>query len=404
MDEWRFTLDGARRLFSRLFDVREGEAMASVEPTSVVAAMDILEQRNRVRLIPALILHHGAEPVLLRALEIFGASSRRDWIPLGERLLSNDSEAVRVAAVRALARHGVKAAIEKATADSSTTVHAYASYCLAIASHEEDLAVYPALAAIVDAQGAGSDPGRQTLLKAIADSNDSRAVSLVLAIVGRMEKLSRDSVTAIASAMGALADERLLPFLIARLGIREARDAIRRTLVSMGDRALEALGAAFDDPSTDPLVRVALDRERTADSSPCEQLLVGLLRDKESQALERAFRLLKIAHKREDIHRVHTAATSSDRKSRSNAGEFIDSLLSARRQSDMRELFRIVVDDLEPDDRVTRAMGHLDSVPRTRDDALRALAKDRDEGLSALAGYDAMRRFLATATREESAH
>jgi ATP/ADP translocase/HEAT repeat protein len=439
------------------------EAMASSEATNVVAAMDILDQRNRARLIPALILHHDAEPVLFRALEIFGASTRDDWIPLGERLLSHESEAVRVAAVRALAKRGVGSALTRAMSDASSSVQAYAAFFLALDAQEDDPASYPPLAAVLDATGPRGNAGREQLLHAIADTKDPRAASLVFAIVERAGKLSPDAVTLVARAMEALNDPRFIPFLVARLASREGRDAIRHALVALGEPALAALEAALVDVSTDRHVRmhiprtiarfgtqracdflvkglsrepdgfvrykvlrgiglmvaeneitvdralvereakrnlvehlramalrVGIDRDRHGERAPSEHLLVGLLRDKERQALERAFRLLKIAHKHEDIHRVHTAAISNDKKSRSNAGEFIDSLLSARGQSDVRELFRLAVDDLEPADRVTRALGHLGDVPRTRDDALAALIEDRDEGLATLASYHAL--------------
>ena len=44
------------------------EAMASPDAVQVVAALDVLEQRKRSKLIPALILYHEAEPVVVRAL------------------------------------------------------------------------------------------------------------------------------------------------------------------------------------------------------------------------------------------------------------------------------------------------------------------------------------------------
>ena len=122
-------------------------------------------------------------------------------------------------------------------------------------------------------------------------------------------------------------------------------------------------------------------------TSQTEQLLRDLLADKQTQALERAFRLLKIAYRREDIHRVHTAAKSKDRRARSNAGEFLDTLLAGSRQRELRELFRLVVDDLEPIVRVRRAATWLGSYPHDRAAALAALAKDRDVGLANLSRH-----------------
>jgi AAA family ATP:ADP antiporter len=115
-------------------------------------------------------------------------------------------------------------------------------------------------------------------------------------------------------------------------------------------------------------------------------LFAGLLDDKLRQSLERAFRLLKIAHPREDIHRVYLACLSSDRRSRANAGEFLDALLRRRDQEELRELFRIVSDDLVGHEQVTRAAQVLElTPPRSREEAVRAAVADPDVKLATLA-------------------
>ncbi|MEA2750227.1 MAG: antiporter, family [Myxococcales bacterium] len=442
------------------------EAMASPEPVVVIAALDVLEQRNRGKLIPALILYHDAESVLYRALDIFGTSDRSDWVPLGERLLSHPSEGIRIAAVRALAKHGVASALVRTTNDASATVQAYAAFHLALADEDQDLVTHPRLAPILGERGEAGDAKRAVLLVAIADAADPRATSLVLAIAHSPKFThSEKNMTLLARAMKALHDPRYIPFCVALLAKRPAREAIRQALVAMGDEALAALEAAATDPATERRVRthvprtiadfrtqraydflmtrlheerdglvrykvlrglghvvassdvkvdrrrvekearrnlveylrltalrVAMESESAAnqgpeDHSPLEQLLVILLTDKQAQALERAFRLLKIAHRREDIHRVHTAARSNDRRARSNAGEFLDTLLSGAGQRELRELFRLVVDDLEPVVRVRRAAPWLGSYPNDRKSALAALREDRDLGLALLSRY-----------------
>lgn len=439
------------------------EAMASPEPAQVVAALDVLAQRNREKLIPALILYHDSDLVLFRALEIFSVSDREDWIPLGERLLSHPQESVRIAAVRALAQHGVASALARATEDASTTVQAYAELYLALRSNEEDLARHPRLAPMVTANDAASHSKRRVLLTAIADAADPRAASLVLAIAKSKSfgKTELD-VVLLARAMKSLHDPRYIPFCIAQLGTRPGREAIRQALVAMQEPALSALEAALVDPKTERRVRthlprtiadfgtqeacdflmarllderdgfvrykvlrglghivashdVKVDRSKVemearrnlvehlrltahrvaiengsgaAALTPSEQLLVGLLDNKQMQSLERAFRLLKIAHRREDIHRVHSAARSHDKRARSNAGEFLDTLLAGRSQRELRELFRLVVDDIDSATRIRRAAPYLGAIPRDREQALAALAQDRDTGIATLSRYD----------------
>ena len=442
------------------------EAMASPEPVQVIAALDVLDQRRRTKLIPALILYHDANDVLFRALEIFSASTRTDWIPLGERLLSHADETVRVAAVRGLARHGVESALARATEDTSPTVQGYAALHLALRSEVVDVSSHPQLTAMVAEAGELGDAKRRVLLTAIADVADPRAASLVLDIatspmLGRAEA----TISVLARAMKAVHDPRFIPFCIARLSMRPGREAFRQALVAMAEPALDALEAALSDPETprgmrvhiprtiadfgsqracdflmtrlemerDGLIRykvlrglghvaasheVKVDRAKvekqaqrnllehlrvtslrvaleggkgdSIDTSPSEELLVGLLANKETQALERAFRLLKIAHKREDIHRVHIAATSKDKRARSNAGEFLDTLLFGRSQRELRALFRLVVDDLDAPTRVRRGAPYLGVIPNDRDEALAALIEDPDEALATLSSYYAL--------------
>lgn len=441
------------------------EAMASPDPVQVVAALDVLEQRHRAKLIPALILYHDAEPVLLRALEIFAGSAREDWVPLGERLLTNPRESIRVAAVRALAKHGVASALARASEDHSSTVQAYAVFHLALRSDEDDLSEHPRLAVMVHAPGPFGDAARQVLLRAIADAADPRATTLVLAIAAsRRLDPGAETIALLANAMRAIKDPRFVPYLVGRLGSRPGREAVRQALLAMEDVGLTALEAALVDPSTarrvrthiprtladfghqracdllsrrleeerDGLVRykilrglghlvassdVKVDRTRidaaarrnlvehlrmialrvalltgqpAGETPRYERILLGLLLDKESQSLERAFRLLKVAHKREDIHRVHGAALSTDRRVRSNAGEFLDTLLADCGRLELRELFRLVVDDLAPAERVERAAAYLGAVPRDRDHALAMLIEDGDEAIATIASYFAL--------------
>jgi hypothetical protein len=134
--------------------------------------------------------------------------------------------------------------------------------------------------------------------------------------------------------------------------------------------------------------RAVLSRERLSDEAG--SLLCGLLDDKLRQSMERAFRLLKIAHRSEDIHRVHTAALSHDPRERANAGEFLDALLARRDQQTLRELLRIVVDEATDAERVTRAALDGRRLARTPAAALRMLIEDSDDALAALAAQHAL--------------
>ena len=114
-------------------------------------------------------------------------------------------------------------------------------------------------------------------------------------------------------------------------------------------------------------------------------LLRGLLDDKLRHSIERTFRLLKIAHPTEDIHRVEIACLSDDLNARANAGELLDALLTRHDQQRLRTLLRLVSDNLSPAERVGRAVPALGRIPHTHDEALGELVDGPNATLAALA-------------------
>jgi ATP:ADP antiporter, AAA family len=136
-----------------------------------------------------------------------------------------------------------------------------------------------------------------------------------------------------------------------------------------------ALGAGESDSRVDRRVAALTGR-----------LLPGLLDDKLNHSLERAFRLLKIAHPGEDIHRVYIACLSKDRHARASAGELLDALFTRHSQQRLRVLLRLVADDVTPAEQVARAAGYLGfAPPPTHDAAVLELIDDHDVGVAALA-------------------
>ena len=124
------------------------------------------------------------------------------------------------------------------------------------------------------------------------------------------------------------------------------------------------------------------------------RLVIGLLEAKFVQSLERAFRLLQMRHKHEDIRGLYFALRSPDRRTRAHALEFLDLLTAAQANDpisrEVRELLLIVGDELVPAERLARAEHYLASRPRSAPDALRQLIADRDESIAAFAAYHAL--------------
>jgi len=123
------------------------------------------------------------------------------------------------------------------------------------------------------------------------------------------------------------------------------------------------------------------------------RLVLGLLEDKLRQSLERAFRLLQIAYRGEDIRGVYLALQSQDRRGRSDAMEFLDALTSSAGGNlarESRELLRLVIDDLPASDKVKRATSQVPDQPATYEAALLRLVESGDAYLAPLAAYHAL--------------
>jgi len=440
------------------------ENLAHDDPLVVVGAMTALARRGRERLIPALILLHDDEAVLTFALQIFAKSPRTDWVSRGRRLLRDPRDGIRMAAARALARHGLLAG-EDLAGDPSPRVRGYAALLLALGSSIRDVGDDPRVSAILDLAGADGDAARIGMLLGVADaSKDQRLLALLVSLAAGAGP-SAEWTSALAKAASSQRATALLRWLIERLPTHDSREVVRAALVTIGQPAFEKARESLLDPAQsrtvrthlpdtiarfatdeaaelllstiegekDGLVRykavrglgrlvamgnVRIERKRTerlalanlvehfrllglrapldasplriqtgvSERPPTERLLVGLLDDKLRQSLERTFRLLKIAHPREDIHTVNIAALSSDRHARANAAEHLDTLLRRRDQRRVRELLRLVTEDLTTPERVARASAICGTTPpATRDEAMTRLLHDADATVVALA-------------------
>jgi hypothetical protein len=219
------------------------EALARPDPDDVIAAMNLLDERGRGRLVPALILYHDDERVLSRALELFASAGRRDWFALGERLLQHRSLEVRLAALRALAIADVLPALERAARHSDIEVQARAALHLAQLSGEplrDDTRVQRALLA----QGEAGVALRLALVEAMGAHPSPEASSLLLELAADPALTS-----AVTAALAGSADESAIDFLIQRLGTRKDRANAQRGLVHIGAAAQAALEAKVEDVS-----------------------------------------------------------------------------------------------------------------------------------------------------------
>jgi ATP:ADP antiporter, AAA family len=434
------------------------EALSSPDPARAVAAMNLLADAGRTRLIPALILYHDAESVLVRALQVLPDARRSDWIPLAERLLGHASDQVSLGAARALGRHGK---LPDGIDAPRGTLRAYLAVQRLRQSEAANVMEDGEVAAILAGQSADCHVARLALLDAIADRPDARFGEVALAL---MHDPAREVADAALRALASLGEDRFIPPLIGELAVRGARVVARESLLGFGDPALDVLASVLHDPSAPLRVRVHVPRvmaeigtQRAADllcaglgpdssglmryrilralgklgrkrnvrvprgllekelernlleclrvasfehalgeelSAPARarashRLVLGLLADKWKQAFERCFRILAILHPNEDMRTVHFALRSDDRRTRGNALELVDAL-TLRAGERMRELLRLVVDDMTLGERMERAAPQLAIQPRNAEQALVSLLAEPDDVMAALAAHHAL--------------
>jgi ATP:ADP antiporter, AAA family len=146
--------------------------------------------------------------------------------------------------------------------------------------------------------------------------------------------------------------------------------------------------------------------ELSDDAKLSGQLLLDLLDDKLRQSTERVFRLLKIAHRSEDLRAVYDALRMGDRRMRANALEFLDALTLrypslGPDHSTTRELLRILADDLPARDRVVRARQFMSAnVPDSAEEALSLLLREDDPALATFAAHHALKLGVVDLARE----
>ena len=233
------------------------EALARPQPSEVTAAMNVLSERKRERLIPALILLHGDEGVLLRALELLGPSGRKDWYSLGERLLGTASPRVQQAVVRAFALAGEADVLGRAAQHPSASLRTFAKLYLAQLAGETMAGDPLGWELFVD------DDQEHTLKLAFIEAlavHPTPETPRILLGFARLPALAG----AVTLALEVAGDASSIDFLISRLKWADDRLSARRGLKRLGEPALAALERALSDEGLERRVRIHVPRSISA--------------------------------------------------------------------------------------------------------------------------------------------
>jgi hypothetical protein len=229
-------------------------ALSSPDENEVVAALDLLAEKGRVRLVPGLILYHPSPRVVVRAIELFEADGRADHRRLRDLLLERPEAEVRTAALLASRPGDVeRAVLERALADPSPDVRATALVGLYCCSD-----VHPRIPSILETlMQAGSSEAKQALARAIARRPDKRFDGLLISLAAQGDPAVGREV---ARAMRMAPSARHLESLRSLLARRDSREEARRSLVVLGKEAEGFLAGSLSDETLPGAVRRHLPR------------------------------------------------------------------------------------------------------------------------------------------------
>ena len=226
----------------------------SADDNEVLAAMDLLAEEGRARLIPALILYHPSQRVVRQALEILAAAGRADFLPVADRLLRHADPEIRAAALRARTTVAPdEARLRAAVADPNPLVRATAVAGLVASGRAGDEAG-PMLASLLAANDGDS---ALALARAVAAQP---APAFSPALLALADSPSSPVLVEVARAMGALRRPEFLPPLLGMLVHREARSAARDALLAYGAEGLAFLDHALADRALPIEIRRHLPR------------------------------------------------------------------------------------------------------------------------------------------------
>ena len=266
------------------------EALSSMNDSRAIAALHLLSAHKRPHLIPALVLFHPSEQVLLSALERVPAADRDDWIVPTLRLIGHESEAVRLAAIEALVEYGMGDALEARLQTTDPTLRGRGVFLL-VNRQPGVPEEHPSVAAILNASDAPGLHSKSALLQAIRGQPSTRWTNVVVQLLGDADlEVSTDAVHTAAM----LVDARLVPALIGRLTVRKQRDAVRDALVSQGQTAFTQVARLLRAGDTDPRLHRHLPRtiSRFATQQAADLLLHVLAREPQGVLRYKALRAL----------------------------------------------------------------------------------------------------------------
>jgi ATP:ADP antiporter, AAA family len=226
-------------------------ALESDNDREVLAALSVLERENKTALVPALLLHHPSEAVVLRVLAILSASGRKTAVRTISRIADHASARVRAAALAA-----------------RSVLEPDAQQLRLVLEQESSVEVRATLIVNLIVSGAYEGAERERHIEGLL-RDGSVATRLAFAeAIGRRSAHEFDHVLArllsapelevrraALVAASSVASPLLMPLLVRGLGDEATRSEAEQALAARGSAAFDALRQSFEDTSTKPSLR-----------------------------------------------------------------------------------------------------------------------------------------------------
>ncbi|HEY0469609.1 MAG TPA: HEAT repeat domain-containing protein, partial [Polyangiaceae bacterium] len=212
----------------------------------VLAALNVLDREHKLHLVPALLLHHPSEQVVVQVLLLLTRSGRRAAVPTVNRISDHPSPKVRAAAFAALAALAPNPDQLRQRLNEEPSEEVRATLLVNLLVSGGTLTA-ERQKQIDDLLRAGTSPARVAFAEAIAHSH---APGFERALIALMQGSEPEVRRAGVRAMGSLASATLLPHVVSALGDEATRPDAERALINYGGSAMDALTERFRDPST----------------------------------------------------------------------------------------------------------------------------------------------------------
>jgi ATP:ADP antiporter, AAA family len=276
------------------------EALNSANDDEVLAAMEVLESDGKQHLIPALILYHPAEAVVLAALESFGRARRIDFIPVADRLLDSATPAIHAALVRvrstvAPSRQFLEARLESFCSSTRTTA-AVLLYSHGWSSKDDTQA---ALTAAIDSENTSPKLALARVATAAAMEGwrgDEVMAQALVRLAGSMDHEVRVEVI---QAMTAFRNDAYLDHIVYALADRATRATASESFRAIGLMCLPRLQQMLGSPGVPVRVRIELPRIMASMGESAAKVLLDRLPEEENGSVRyRMLRALEVAQLR----------------------------------------------------------------------------------------------------------